>query len=755
MKQKGPVVIEQRNSLLSYIIPPTILATLAAIVYSPSLHYAFQFDDVANITKYFDIRANNFSALFFTGTRWISYWLNAFYYSISKFDPFMYRLGNVTFHTITGILLFFFFRYALSKLKKESFFKQNSLSIAFFTALLFLLHPVQTQTVSYVIQGQLEGLATLFITAMALCFVIRAHTKSSITRFACTTLLFVFAALSCGTKEIAIISPLLLLLVDWFFCAQGDWKPLKQRLMLHSILAIFIIGIYLYFLKPAFFINILGMNMVAKNNMGNVITAHQTDKITPLHFFISQFKVILHYLWMFIWPFNISVEYDWVMVRHFLAPDCIVPLTILLGLAFTIFKVLQANKASIIGFGALWFAFCIAPRSSFIPSPELLVDYKTYMASSGWLFLIACACIYGIQRLFAFAKTVPASLHSSVGQCAIIILLALPIGAATIARNTIWRSGTEFWGNMIKNAPGKARAYNNYGVELSQNLRKFDESIEYFKKAISMDKVYPDPWNNLAVAYAATGKIDLAIEALKQGIRINPYYPEAYNNLASFFLSNKKDYVQAEQILKTALQLRPYYGKAFFNLGRVYLEQNKNEQAWECFKNACMKGDFDNEIGFSTYGKVSMAIKKFDDAIFAYKKTLELNPAFPDAAFNLANAYFLTKKYDLAVVVYEELIKKDPNAVQACYNLGETYFVLTKFDKALACFKKIEHIKDNFPYVYIRIAGCLEKLGKGLEARGLLEEFVKNSASKEDPTTKQIRTVAQTMLGQMGGKVMA
>lgn len=111
-----------------YVLPPALLAVLSAIFYAPSLHYSFQFDDIANITKYFNIRNNSFGSLFFTGTRWISYWLNSFYYKMSKFDPFVYRTGNVLFHTTTSIIIFFFVFLVLSNRKTQSFFKKKRAS---------------------------------------------------------------------------------------------------------------------------------------------------------------------------------------------------------------------------------------------------------------------------------------------------------------------------------------------------------------------------------------------------------------------------------------------------------------------------------------------------------------------------------------------------------------------------------------------------------------------------------------------------
>ena len=204
-------------SIWTYLIPPTILAALTSLFYYRSLTYEFQFDSVANITKQFSIRHKSFTDLFFTGTRWISYWLNTFYYSINKFDPFSYRLGNLTIHITTGILIFFLFLIALKNLKQKNFFSTNALAISFFTGILFLLHPVQTQTVSYVIQGQLEGLAALFIISMILCFYFLAQAKNSFSKIILTVFLFTLGLFSCGTKEIAIISPALIFVFDWFF----------------------------------------------------------------------------------------------------------------------------------------------------------------------------------------------------------------------------------------------------------------------------------------------------------------------------------------------------------------------------------------------------------------------------------------------------------------------------------------------------------------------------------------------------------
>lgn len=328
-----------------------------------------------------------------------------------------------------------------------------------------------------------------------------------------------------------------------------------------------------------------------------------------------------------------------------------------------------------------------------------------------------------------------------------MLVFATLIGFATINRNQVWRSGHEFWENIIKNAPGKARAYNNYGVELSQKMHKFEESIPYFKKAIAMDANYPDPCNNLAVAYSQVGKIDLAIQALRRGIKINPYYPEGYNNLASFYVQKKK-FDEAEKILKTALRLRPYYGKAYFNLGRVYLEKNEIEKAWECFKACCTKADLDNEFGFTMYGKASMRMKKYEDAIIAFTRLLEFKPNDYETYFSLANAYFLNKQHAKAIPLYKQLLHRNPDDVRITYNIAEAYLNMNNPDIALELFAKLKPFEKQFPHINIRMAACYEKMGRIPMAKELLAQLVQSNGPE------QIKNNAMTLIAQLNKKYL-
>ncbi len=705
---------EIRISWGKLLLTPTIISIIGFLLYFPSRNYNFQFDDLANIVKYFDIRNLTLSKIFFANPRWISYWLNSNYYAISKFHPLVYRLGNIFFHIATGVLVFYLTLIALSRVKKESYFKTYAYQIATFASALFVLHPVQTQTVSYVIQGQLEGLACFLIMASSIVFLQSQYTKSVSNKFVLYLALFSLLFLSCGTKEIAIVSPALILLVDWFFVAQGSWKSLKSRWLLHTGILLTVFSVYIYFLKPQFFMNLLSFSMEAQNNIGNVLTENQQDKILPLHYFISEFKVILHYIWIFIWPFNISVDYDWKMVKNFFAPDCILPFLILSSFLFIIYKRLQKDKTDFLSFAALWFFVAILPRASIIPSSELIADYKTYTASYGLLLILAAA----IFSAFIYLQNYISRFYEIKNNFIVISLSAASVFFIcyfTFERNKVWSSAENFWANIVKNAPLKARGYNNYGVALSEN-GKYHAAIPYFQKAIDMDDKYPDPCNNIAVAHSAIGEMDKAIEGMKLALKIQPFSPEAHNNIGSFYRA-KKDHANAELSCLKAIALRKTYGKAHYNLGLTYYDLDKKELAYNHFKTCCLYADLDNETGFSAYAAISFELKKYDDLIVACSKLLELKPDSDSVRSQLAIAYMFNGDNSRALSIFATLQKKYPNDYKLCYNVAQCLFNLGQIDQALAFYQKTSEIPNCPKSIYLQIAECHKLLGNKQEAQ--------------------------------------
>ena len=716
-------------SKLENILPPFILTIITALFYWPSLSYPFQFDDLANITKKFAIRSDNPLTKIFTHTRWMADWLNRINFEMERFEPFYYRLFDLIIHITAGIILFYLILTLVKKLDKKNFLFKNSTLISFMTAGLFLLHPVQTQTISYVIQARLEGLATLFVLAILLVLINALTTKKVVFKIILFGLAGILSLLSFGTKEIVVIIPLLLLLCDWFFISRNNWQSLKTRVVYHIGFALFFYLLFFgRFMNISFFTRAISLKMVTANNRGNILTTHAQNVIKPLEFFISEFKVIIHYLWMFIVPSIISVEYDWKLSTSFFAADSFFPFLAVALIFSTALYTTIKKKYSFIGFGLLWFFISIAPRTTIIPSPELLCDYKTYLASVGWLFILATAIVYLSKYLLNALKNTVKLKYSAVTQLAVLTLILLPIGTGAYFRNTVWRTSVEFWGDIVEKAPLKARGHNNYGVSLSE-AGQIDKAIIHYKKAISLDRYYSDPLSNIAVAYSFKNETDKAINALRMALSINPNYPEAFNNIGTFLLQ-KKEYENAEHALNNAIKLRPHYGKAYYNKGRLYMEKGEKEKAWTFFKKAT-EGDLDTPEGFYTLGQLSINMKKFDEAVNAFENIIKRGTNNPGIYFNLANSYYMLEQYDKAQSIYETLVRNNPQESRYLYNLAETHMVKNELEQALALFKKVTRMPNSLAQSHLRIATCLEKLNKFDEADQYLGLLLKAKASDD------------------------
>lgn len=719
------------NVFLRHLFLPGILIGLTILIYYPSLYFPFQFDDIANISKRFGIRFDNPLSRFWNSSRWFGDWLNSINFQLGRFEPFTYRCFNVLIHILAGLCVFYLIRDLCLYWRNKPFICKNATFIAFMTSGLFLLHPVQTQTISYVIQARLEGLASLAVIATILTYVKLVQARNIFVKGLLSVLLFAGCLIASGTKELVVVLPVLLLLVDWFFLSQQSWSLFKKRLWIFGLFAAFFITVVVQQMGTKFIWDVLSLKMNTGNNRGNILTAGAFDVITPWMFFISEFKVILHYMMIFFWPFNISVEYDWKIAQSFFNIDVIIPFMMLVAIWTFVIRSVWQRQHQVITFGLLWFFISIAPRTTIIPSPELICDYKTYLASVGMMFILAIPFVFLINFLWTLVRQAPAKFYTFEAKVGVLAVFMLMIGATAYERNKIWGSSVSFWEDNTKKASSKARVHNNLGVALSE-VGRVDESIVAYKKAIELDGYYADPLSNLAVAYSLKGETDKAIESLRGAIHICPNYPEAYNNLGTLLLQ-KKMYDEAQQMLEIAIQLRPYYGKAYYNLARMHEEKGEHEKSWEFLKKAT-EGDLDTAEVFFKLGQMSLRVQKFQEAATAFERILQAGIEQQQADhvwFNLANAYYMLGQHERAQSVYERLVQHNPLDARYAYNLAETYFTRKDFVRAYEMFRKTTTLPQPLSQGFFRAANCLEQMNKPKEAQAFLNALLSLNAADD------------------------
>lgn len=493
-----------------------VLSTVA--VYFNSLMYGFIFDDLKTILT--DVNALNDTVAggFFSYVRWVPRALNQVTHALWGVHPFPYRLINLGMHIIAGLLMFALLLRLFDSATRSTFLHRHARFVATLASMLFLLHPVQTQTVTYVTQMRLEGMVTLWMFAVLVSFAYSATTQKVWLKIVGYTTSLLLAACASGTKEIVIVLPLLVVLIDWFFIAQAEWSAIRSRMIMYFLYVGIVWGLLLYYglLKPDL-VKVLVTHPLQCNS-GNILTSHPQELINCISFALSQFKVLLHYIGIFFFPVNLSFDYDVKLARHVLDTDVWVPALVLSGLLMLLIYWYRSWKTRILTFSGLWFFIVMLPRTSIVPSTELICDYKTFPASLGMMVMLAYCIVFFIARLVPAWPMISALVNVRGAivfvQCASCVAL---IWMSNL-RTTVWSSEMLFWHDSVQKSP-KARVLNNYATSLLAQ-GDVDGAIGYFNKAIERDSLYAEPHAQLATIYHAYNDVEKALRHYARAVEL-------------------------------------------------------------------------------------------------------------------------------------------------------------------------------------------------------------------------------------------
>lgn len=702
---------------------PLIVNFITFLVYYPSLAYGFIFDDLPTITQYFHVRVFDPAGQFFANPRWISRVLNQFTYYYWQESPFAYRIVNLFMHLAIGLMIFHVLLHTLSRMK-NSYLANNAYLISLLSSGIFLLYPIQTQTVTYITQMQLEGLVMLFTFAVISTFVFALSSKNNTWKTGLFTLSYVLTAFATGTKEIVITLPFLLLLTDWFLVAQGDWSEFKKRWMIHAGYFVVLFGVLAYMgvARPAY-ISHIATNPI-KNNRGNLLTQTHSEQITTGTYLMSQFKVILHYLTLFFTPHRVCFDYDMKLSSSPFNSDVWGPLLLLLLLTGIALRTWLHDKSNLYVFCYLWFMIGILPRASIFPSTELVCDYKTYVASFGPLLCIALLTTLLINYLVTTINNRQPTVNKGAAQLFLSLLLFAGLGFATNQRNLVWSSDLEFWKDATIKAPTKARAFNNYGTSLWSRGHQ-EEAMAAFNQAIKLDHHYGEPHVNLASIYQGKGNMEVAMAHYKRAMEIGEGHPEMFHNLGMLHFF-QKSYDKAILSFQEAIRLRPHYGRAHINMGRAYQLLNKKDQALICYEKALVSDHQDRDLYF-LHGSLCYEMGKYDQAILSLEC---INKKFMDTSFKLGCCYFNMNNMSKATECFEAALEVEPANLMYAYNCGQACLKMGKFDKALQMFDRCKTNEQELPYVPLHRSKCLYHLGKKDDALRSLDTIIKTTKNE-------------------------
>ena len=587
-----------------------LLAVAVIFIYAETLSGPFIFDDRNNIRDNPHIRISQITWSGLTSAAVdspshhrpvanISFALN---YYMHGYNVVGFHAVNIIIHIISGILLYFLVQTTFRTPALQSRYERYKW-ISFFCAAIWLFHPLQTQSVSYIVQ-RMNSLAAMFYILSFLCYAqLRVHPQDR-RKWALLSGCILAGMLALGTKENAATLPLFLLLYEWYFFRDLSLKWLKEHLALLAGLLLLTAIVALVF---------LGIHPLDK-----IWAGYAFRNFTPAQRLLTEMRVVIFYISLFFWPHpsRLNLDHDFVL-SHSLTDPITTLFSMLAIVALLVLAVVTAKNQRLISFGILWFLGNLVIESS-IFGLEIIFEHRLYLPSM-MFSLVVVVLVYRWVR--------PAWLKP-------LILCTLTIVAAlwTYERNEVWGDRIAIWQDCIKKSPHKARPYNNLGAALA-DAGQYDKAIEQYHKALQINPYYPNAYTNLGFALAKQGKVEQSIIQFLKALELKPRDYETLSNLGVALLMQNRQ-AEALEYLSEAVALNPYFAKAHNNLGVALNRLGRAQDAIDQYSIA-LQLDPDYAEAYNNLGVALANQGRFDEAIEQFSAALKIYPGYANARQNL------------------------------------------------------------------------------------------------------------------------
>jgi len=568
---------------------------------------------------------------------------------------------NLAIHILAALTLFGLVRRTLLLPRLTARLREHATSLATTIAALWVLHPLQTAAVTYIVQ-RAESLAALFYLATLYAFV-RAAAPGAGRRWG--VLSVCACALGVATKETVATAPLLALLLDRSLITGSFREAWRARWRLYLPLA----ATWLLFAA------------LAIPNAGRGGTVGFGSRLEVWPYVLTQAEAIVRYLGLAFWPSPLVFDYGASTVRD---PLAVLPQAILIVLLLgaSCFALVRRWPAGLLG---AWFFVILAPTSSIVPvATQTIAEHRMYLP------------------LAALVALVVLSLHRVMGRAAFALLLAcgLALGGATWHRNNDYRTEQALWADTIAKHPENARIYTNAGhVYLAEG--RPDMAIPFFLHALELDPHLTSAKVNLGNALRETGhpqdaeqclreavaeepgdgsarlalgtvlvdlkRPDEAIVEYREAMRLAPETVTVRTNLAAV-LVDQGQVAEALDLLRAAMARNPRVAQVHFHLGRALLRSGDVAGGIEHLREATRLKPTLPTAHFAL-GEALARQGDFAAAIEAYRHELDINPADIPARNNLATSLVRSGRIPEAIREFEALLKAQPDNASVRHNL--------------------------------------------------------------------------------------
>jgi protein O-mannosyl-transferase len=648
-----------------------VLAGAALAAYGRTLSVPLLFDDLPSIVDNPSIR--HLATAFLppgdstVGGRPVLNVSLAINYAISGTAVWSYHAANLAIHVLAGLVLF-----GVVRRTRLGQMGSSARLLGFCATLLWLLHPLLTESVTYVIQRgeSLMGLCYL----LTLYFLIRGAAVGG--RAAARWYLLCVGAclLGMGTKEVMVSAPLTALLYDRTFLAGSFGEAWRRRRWIYAGLAATWVAL------PFLVLSTHGRNGSAGFGRG----------VSSWSYALTQFPAIVHYLRLCFWPSPLIFDYG-----SSLAPvsSRVLLCGLLVGVlvAATVWALVRKPALGFLGF--CFFAI-LAPSSSVVPViTETMAEHRMYLP----LVPVIVLAVSAIQQCL------------SRGTLPFCVLLAAVLFWATWQRNEVYRSEAGLWSLTADALPTNERAQNNLGNMLAKEPGRLNEAISRFEEAVRLQPGYADAHYNLGVAlFKVPGRGNEAIAQYETVLRLEPDHVEAHNNLGNALVSVGRIPEGIAQ-LEEALRLEPNHAEAHYNLGNALSSLGRAPEAIGQYEET-LRLKPDHVEAHYNLGNALASVGRTPEAIAQYEDALRLRPSFVEARYNLANALDSVGRTPEAIEQFEEVLRQKPDDADAHYNYGNVLDALDRRSEAISQFEAALRLRPDFVEAHNNLGCDLEKM---------------------------------------------
>ncbi len=510
-------------------------------------------------------------------------------YAAHGFDVRGYHALNLAIHALAALALFGVVRRTLRSASLAARFGAEATPLAFAIAAWWLLHPLQTEAVTYISQ-RAESLAGLWL-LLTLYAAMRGADSPTPARWHALSWGACLAGMA--SKEIMYAAPVLVWLHDRTFSA-GSFRAALTR-------------------RPGFYFSLattwLLLAWLVKTTGNRGATVGFDLGITPWRYLLTQCEALTHYLRLVLWPTPLVLDYG---VSTVAALSAVWLRGALLVALFGLTVVALVRRPAL-GFLGAWFFLLLAPSSSVLPvATQTMAEHRMYLP-------LATVITAGALALWSMAGW---------KNFAALLAIAVALGALTARRNLDYRAAIAIWQDTIAKRPENFRAFGELANALFHD-QQTAAALAAYEHALRLNGNYPKAHHNYAGALASVGRLDEAAQQFEIALAQSPTLPEAYYGLGNVRREQGRK-AEALACYERALQLRPTFALAHNNAANLLVEFGRTDEA------------------LAHYAAAVRAQPNFSDAEYNWGNTLAFSGHLAEALPHYENALRLAPDYAAA-----------------------------------------------------------------------------------------------------------